>query len=302
VADLVAGTGARLSLWPAADMPDIVLPLGISYVIFRLVHYMVETYRRKAPAPTFVQLGMYVLFFPTFLAGPVDRIGRVHPQIAGRNRPDLAGINSGLLRLLLGIVRKFAVADTLARLIMPVLHAPADYSRWIVVLCVYGLAIRVYMDFAGYTDMAIGVARLFGYKIMENFNKPFLQKNIAMFWRNWHISVYSWIRDYFFFPFFGYRASNRKIYIGVFVSMCVFMLWHEANLPWLTLGVYHGLGLVVWHAFQEWKRQSPPLRKLLAHRWLDPLSIALTFTFVTFGFLIFSLELGEIASIMRRIF
>jgi D-alanyl-lipoteichoic acid acyltransferase DltB (MBOAT superfamily) len=135
--------------------------------------------------------------------------------------PDLSTINQGLFRILLGIAKKFVVADNLARWIIPALHSPKSHPRFLILLLVYGTAIQIYLDFSGYTDMALGVARLFGYKIMENFNRPFFQRNIAMFWRNWHISVYSWIRDYFFFPFFGYRPSNLKIYFGIFATMIV---------------------------------------------------------------------------------
>ncbi len=302
VLEALFSTTDWFSLFPRPELPRIVLPLGISYVIFRLIHYAVEVYRRKIPRGTFVDLGLYVLFFPTFLAGPVDRFGNLLPQMQAQRGAELSDINQGLFRLVLGMIRKFVVADTLAHYIVPVLEAPWDHARWIVALSVYGLAIRVYMDFSGYTDMAIGVARLFGYRIIENFNRPFLQKNIAMFWRSWHMSVYGWIRDYFFFPIFGYRASNLKIYVGIFCTMLVFMLWHEASLSWLSLGIYHGSGLVVWQLLQELKRKHPPLRRLLARPWVTPVSIALTFTFVTFGFLIFSLDVGQIASILRRLF
>jgi alginate O-acetyltransferase complex protein AlgI len=287
---------------PDVTLPKIALPLGISYITFRLIHYLVESYRNKCPQGSFAELGAYTLFFPTFLAGPVDRFPRVHPQMRAQPAEVLPEINQGLLRLGVGIVRKFVVADTLARYVLPVLNAPEDHGRWIVILAIYGLAIRIYMDFAGYTDMALGVSRLFGYRIMENFNKPFLQRNIAMFWRSWHISVYSWIRDYFFFPLFGYKASQAKIYLGIFTAMMVFMLWHDLTWNWFALGVYHGLGLIAWQAFQELKRARPALRKLMDRPYLTPLSIALTFTFVTFGFVIFSFDIGQVVRIMRRVF
>ncbi len=300
--DAAEAVGQRLFGLAPCNLPAIALPLGISYVVFRLVHYVVETYRRKTPAGSFVELGLYVLFFPTFLAGPVDRFPRVHPQIAATPAQVLPEINGGLFRIVLGIVRKFLVADTLARYVLPVLQSPGDYSRWIVLASVYGLAIRIYMDFAGYTDMALGVSRLFGYRIMENFDKPFLRTNIAMFWRSWHISVYSWIRDYFFFPLFGYRPSELKVYIGIFCSMMVFMLWHDLTWNWFALGAYHGFGLIAWQLFQELKRKHPRLRKLVARRWLDPLSMAFTFTFVTFGFVIFTFDIPGISAILQRIF
>ena len=296
---------AALSAWfgaPGIDLPALVLPVGISYVTFRLIHYVVESYRNKCPQGSFAELGAYTLFFPTFLAGPVDRFPRVQPQMHQQPPEVLPEINRGLVRLGIGILRKFVVADTLARYVLPVLNAPHDHSRWIVLLAIYGLAVRIYMDFSGYTDMALGVSRLFGFKIMENFNKPFLQKNIAMFWRSWHISVYSWIRDYFFFPLFGYKASTAKIYLGIFTSMMAFMLWHDLTWNWFALGVYHGLGLIAWQVFQEFKRGQPWLRHLMTRPFMTPLSIALTFSFVTFGFVIFTFDIDQIASIFSRVF
>jgi len=278
------------------------LPLGISYIMFRLIHYIVEVYRKKASRSSFIDFGLYVLFFPTFLAGPVERFQRFHSQTMEMKGPDLSSINWGLFRILSGIAKKFVLADNLIQWIIPVLHSPESHPRFLVLLCIYGTAIQVYLDFSGYTDMALGVARLFGYRIMENFNRPFFQRNIAMFWRNWHISVYSWIRDYFFFPFFGYRPSNLKIYFGIFATMIVFMLWHKGNLNFLLLGIYHGLGLVVWQFFQEVKRKYPPIRKWSLRSYFNPVAIFFTFNFVSFSFLFFRLDLTQIYAVLDRIF
>ncbi len=284
------------------NLPTLLLPLGISYIIFRCIHYIVEVYRRKAPRGSFIHLALYVLFFPTFLAGPVERFQRFHTQTLGIKGPDLSNVNQGLFRILLGVAKKFLLADNLIRWILPILQSPENHSRFLVLLCTYGTAIQVYLDFSGYTDMALGVARLFGYQIMENFNRPFFQRNIGLFWRNWHISVYSWIRDYFFFPLFGYRASTLKIYLGIFLTMVVFMLWHKGNLNFLLLGVYHGLGLVLWQLFQEIKRRAPAVRRWAAKPALNPVSIFLTFNFVSFGFLIFYFDLSHVSRIITQLF
>jgi D-alanyl-lipoteichoic acid acyltransferase DltB (MBOAT superfamily) len=293
--------GSLLPLTLRVEFPTL-LPLGISYIMFRLIHYIIEVYRKKASRSSFIDFGLYVLFFPTFLAGPVERFQRFHAQTMEMKGPDVSGINQGLFRILLGIAKKFILSDNLIRWIIPVLHSPGNHPRFLVLLCIYGTAIQVYLDFSGYTDMALGISRLFGYKIMENFNRPFLQRNIALFWRNWHISVYSWIRDYFFFPFFGYRASNLKIYLGIFTTMIVFMLWHKGNLNFLLLGIYHGLGLVVWQLFQETKRKYPLIRRWSSRSYVNPVAIFFTFTFVSFGFLFFYLDLPQIYAVLDKIF
>lgn len=276
-------------------------PLGLSYVTFRLIHYMVEKYRNNVPETSFIDFASYILFFPTFLAGPVERFPDFQSQTAAGQKFDILSFNYGLYRIISGIVKKFFFADNLARLIMPVINYPQNYTRIFVILSIYGLAVRIYMDFSGYTDIALGVSRLFGYKIMENFNKPFFQKNIALFWRNWHISVYSWIRDYFFFPLFGYRASNLKIYLGIFCTMIVFMLWHELSLNFLVLGIYNGAGLIVWYCFQELKKKNITINRLFNHRYLNPLAIFLTFSFVSFSFIFFSLDIRNAWNVIKSI-
>ncbi len=294
--------GSQLSLFQETTFSRIILPLGLSYIIFRLIHYIVEVYRKNIPEHSFWDLGLYVFFFPTFIAGPVERFQRFHHQTDEIKSLNPSDLNYGLLRIIAGMIKKFVIADQLTPVLMPLLSSPHEYSWILVVLSVYGLAIQIYMDFSGYTDMALGVARLFGYKIMENFNYPYFKKNIALFWRNWHISVYSFIRDYFFLPLFGYRASQLKIYIGIFMTMIVFMLWHVGNMAFLILGIYHGSGLVIWQLFQEIKRKHKRLRKLVDSPYLDSLSIYITFTFVSFGFIIFSFDIGTIKSIISRIF
>lgn len=291
-----------LSFLPRVEFPVLLLPLGVSYIMFRLIHYIVEVYRKKSPVSSFVDFASYVLFFPTYISGPVERFPAFHAQTTAQKDFDVSDFNYGLQRIFLGILRKFIIADNLKGIIMPVLLSPEKYNSLTVVLAIYGLAVQIYMDFAGYTDLAIGVARLFGYKIMENFNSPYLKKNIALFWRNWHISVYSFIRDYFFFPLFGYKATTLKIYMGIFSSMIVFMLWHEGSLNFLVLGIYHGFGLIFWHLFQELKRKYVFLRMKKEIFPLTALSIFLTFSFVSFGFIFFSFDFNQIKIILSAIF
>ena len=293
---------SHFSIMPDTTFAKIALPLGISYVAFRFIHYIVEIYRKTLPEHKFWDFALYVFFFPTFIAGPVDRFGSFQKQTAARKPFDPADLNYGLFRIMLGLVKKFIIADTVAKVVMPLLNSPQETSGILLVLGIYGLAIQLYMDFSGYTDMAIGVARLFGYRIMENFNNPLLKDNIADLWRNWHISVYSFIRDYFFFPLFGSRASIRKLYFGIFLSMVVFHLWHEGSFAFLFIGIYHGLGLVIWQLFQGFKRTHYRIRKLVDSQAFKPVSIFLTFSFFSFSITFFHYDVHAIQNILRGIF
>jgi D-alanyl-lipoteichoic acid acyltransferase DltB (MBOAT superfamily) len=232
----------------------------------------------------------------------VDRFQQFYVQANSKKTLNIKNFNYAFYRLSKGLIKKYFIADTLARLISPMLNSPQNYPRLVVVIGIYCLAIRIYLDFSGYTDMAIGIAKLFGYEIMENFNRPFFQKNISLFWRNWHISVYSWIRDYFFFPLFGSRASVFKLYFGIFLSMVVFHLWHAPSIGFLILGVYHGCGLMLWQLFQVAKKKLSFLRKIVSYQWMNPVSIFITFSFVSFGFIFFNADFNCSAGILKRIF
>ena len=302
VLNSLSALGSHFSITQETTFTKIALPLGVSYIIFRLIHYSVEVYRKSLPEHTFWDLALYVFFFPTFIAGPVDRFRNFYPQSSEEKNLDSSDINYGLFRIISGLVKKFIIADMLSPLIMPILTSPHESPRALVILAVYGLAIQIYMDFSGYTDLAVGIARMFGYRIIENFNYPFFKSNIALFWRNWHMSVYSFIRDYFFLPLFGYRASQLKIYIGIFTTMIVFMLWHELSVSFLVLGIYHGSGLVLWQVFQEVKRKNRGIRKFVDHAYFNPFSTLLTFGFVGLSFIFFIFDIQGVMNILQKMF
>jgi len=286
------------------SLPAIILPLGLSFITFRFLHYIIELNRNKIQDTSFVDFTLYSIFFPTFLAGPIERFPNFYKQTEGVSSVDYNMVAYGFYRVLLGIIKKFLVADILLTWALPILRDPFSSSRIVVISSVYATMIRLYMDFSGYTDMAIGVSCLFGYRIMENFNRPFLQRNIAMFWRNWHISLYTWIRDYFYFPFFVYRPSAIKMYLGPFLTILVFMLWHGSALNFLVGGIVNGLGIMAWIFFQDLKKRSPKLKGRPQYAIAAPLSIFLTFTYVSFGTVtfFFTRNLEEAKALLFRIF
>lgn len=283
------------------EIPDVILPVGVSYVIFRMLHYIVESYRGKIKDSSFADFGAYVMFFPTFRSGPVDRFPRFQPQTAKQKSLDVSDINYGLFRIIGGLIKKVLVADPLNRLVLPVLRSPLSFGRTTVIASLYGLAIQVYMDFSGYTDLAVGSGRLFGYKVMENFNLPYFKPNLAELWRNWHISVYSWIRDYFFLPLFAFRGGTFRMYLGVLLTFVVFMIWHEGSWRFLILGVYHGVGMMVWTWFQSYKRKNKAAKDLAEFSELKPVWTFLTFSFYGFGFVFFVLQVDEVLTLVQKV-
>ncbi|MEW6101742.1 MAG: MBOAT family O-acyltransferase [Candidatus Omnitrophota bacterium] len=289
---------------PQVKIPSIIMPLGLSFITFRLLHYVIEVSRNQIQELSFVDFALYALFFPAFLAGPIERYHNFSRQTAEVSALDYTTLSYGLWRILQGIVKKFIFADLLFGWSGEVLNSPFSYSRIAVIGSVYAGMLRLYMDFSGYSDIAIGISRLFGYKITENFDKPFLQKNIALFWRHWHISLYTWIRDYFYLPFFVYRGSRLKFYLGPVLTMLIFNLWHRSSAGFLIGGLLNGLGWIIWIAFQDMQKKLPRLRSWLNQPYLTPVSVFLTFNYVCFGTSIFffSKDLNQINSLLARIF
>jgi len=280
----IEGTGGRAAI-PSYE--QVVVPVGISYLSFRLIHYLVERFRGGLPDRPLSELLAWLFFFPVFLCGPLMRFGEWAGQTV--ERPRMVDVNQALLRIGVGVFKKAAVADTLGMIFQPVLLAPEGEASWRVVLAVYAVALQLYLDFSGYTDIAIGLGRLFGYRVPENFDRPLLQSNIAEFWRHWHITLYTWIRDYVFFPLFGYKTSPLKMYLGAAVSIFLFQVWHALSPGFIALGVWHGAAVVVWQLLQAQKRKRPKWRKAFkAHkRKLAPVGIALTVSWYAFGNVLF---------------
>ncbi|HEV3023081.1 MAG TPA: MBOAT family O-acyltransferase, partial [Pirellulales bacterium] len=188
----LAAAGATASL----PVLSVILPIGISFYTFEAINYTVDVYRRRIPAErNLAHFMLFILFFPHLIAGPIVRARDFLPQIARRKCWDWARINLGVQLFLLGLFKKLAVADRMAQFVDPVFSAPAEYRTSVLWLATLAWAVQVYCDFSGYSDMAIGTAHLLGYKLAQNFNMPYLAPNIAEFWRRWHISLSSWLRD-----------------------------------------------------------------------------------------------------------
>lgn len=258
-------------------------PLGVSFYVFSSLTYSIDVYRgRCAPAESLLDYAAYVSFFPKLIAGPIARARQFLPQLAAPPRFDDAATGRGLFLILVGLVKKVALADDLSRnLVDRVFDAPQRYSSLEVLAGVYGYAFQIYCDFSGLADIAIGSALLLGLILPRNFDLPYRATNLQDFWRRWHISLSTWLRDYLYIPLGGNRRGPLRTYLNLFVTMLLGGLWHGAGWTFVAWGALHGAGLAATRAFQRRRAARPPapLGRLLGG--------LLTFHFVAFCWIFF---------------
>lgn len=244
----LAQTNSLLRWWgaPPLDIPRVVLPLGISFFTFQGISYLVDVYRRTTPPQRHpLRLGLYISFFPQLIAGPIVRYQELNEQLTGRRR-DWAGAARGLERFIIGLAKKVLLANTLGGIVdelfaLDFTTMPAA-AAWAGALL---YALQLYYDFSGYSDMAIGLGLLFGFRLPENFNFPYASKSIREFWRRWHITLGAWFRDYLYFPLGGSRGGARKTARNLLLVFLATGLWHGAGWAFLLWGLWHGLFIVL---------------------------------------------------------
>jgi alginate O-acetyltransferase complex protein AlgI len=272
------------SLGAALNLPAWAIPLGISYYTFKHIHFLVESWRGKFGDATLADYFAYISFFPMFAAGPIERLGPFQQQLAGlRWRGE--DFSLGLERILLGAMKKFLVADLLLATMMPPASMGVDglaaQPFGIVLFACAVKFLQTYMDFSGYTDMALGTARLFGIKLMENFNFPLLRSNLAEFWRAWHISLSGFARDYIYFPMIG---RWRQPAPALLATMLAIGIWHSGAPGWVLWGLHHGLGLVLLARFHHAAPRFPRLQRIrLTLVWRIAATFA-TLAYVSLGY------------------
>ena len=275
---------------PHASWGPIIRPLGISYLVFKLMSYLIDLRGGIIDKGKFFDLLLYGSLFTIFVAGPIERFANFKPQVeseAQRFKPEY--LEAGFQRIVFGLFKKTVLADWIGYLIVPIWKSGADNSLLMKTLGLFGFSLQLYLDFAGYSDIAIGASKLYGLTIMENFDRPYLQPNLGQFWRHWHISLSSWIRDYIFFPLA--RKSTRRIwtlFIVPVVAMGLSGLWHEASWRFLIWGVWHGLGLSVYLFWNYNKRNYGWIVSVSQSRTFTVFSILVTYIFFTIGLLWFN--------------
>jgi len=274
-------------------------PLAISFFVFEYVHYLIEIRRGRIAPGSARDFFLFILFFPTLISGPIKRFDSFQPQIAGGGGPAPAHLSSGAERVLVGLAKKLLVADTVARLIGPLWEAPLEQPWWLLWLMVYGYALQILFDFSGYSDIAIGSALLFGFRVPENFNYPYLQPNLARFWRSWHMSLTSWITDYVYIPLGGNRRGQLRAQLNRLLAMALVGLWHGAAGHFVVWGIYHGIGLNAYHAYRGLRARLPlPPDFGVAGRVV---ATVFTFHFVCIGWVLFVLDAAKARVVILRL-
>jgi len=262
----------------------IALPIGISFFTFQEMTYLVDVYRRVVPpARSFASYALYVSLFPQLVAGPIVRYHDIAGQLWRRTHP-MEKILSGIWRFCLGLGKKVLVANALGAAANRVFAAdPATLpttAAWVGVLC---FAFQIYFDFSGYSDMAIGLGRMMGFELLENFNCPYIAGSFTEFWRRWHISLSNFMREYLYIPLGGNRVPWYRVYLNLWIVFLLCGLWHGANWTFVAWGAYHGLFLSLDKLFSRWT----------AWRLPRVLAVPLTFLLVTVGWVFFRFGLPE---------
>jgi len=270
---------------------NILAPIGISFFIFQSIAYVVDVYRKDAePAQNYFEYLAFIAFFPTIVAGPILRARQLLPQLRGHLTLDAETGGQALFLIAIGLIKKIAIADYLgANFVDRVFDFPERFSALEVLAATYGYALQIYADFSGYSDIAIGSALLLGFTLPANFNAPYTAKDLPEFWRRWHISLSTWLRDYVFFGFAGRRARNTKLlYCGLVLTMLAGGLWHGASANFVLWGALHGVGLVIVRLLANLRKRFniTPKDSLLSRA----LSVLVTFHFVCFAWIFFRAE------------
>jgi len=277
---------------------DIILPVGISFYTFQSISYIVDVYKgRVSPTETWIEYLFFLSYFPALVAGPIVRADYFLPQIQNRDHASRQEMAAGLWLIILGLVKKAVVADYIAQYNDLIFASPTGYSGLESLMGVVGYVVQIYCDFSGYSDMAIGISAIMGFRLTQNFNFPYKSRNLTDFWRRWHISLSTWLRDYVYIPLGGNRRGTLRTYVNNFLTMLVGGLWHGAAWKFIIWGGMHGVGLIVHKALRPWLVKIPDTWPVKAASW------TLTMAYVSFLFIFFRAASFEDAwLIIRNIF
>ena len=272
--------------WPTAN---IILPVGISFYTFQALSYSIDVYRQKiSPVRDIVAFCAFISFFPQLVAGPIERATRLLPQFVNTRTFDYGKAVDGCRQMLWGFFKKLVIADSIAEIVDGVWAGYSHYTSLNLVLCSILFSFQIYCDFSGYSDIAIGCARLFGINLTRNFNIPYLSRSLPEFWRRWHISLMSWFRDYVYFPLGGSKRGLGRTISNTFVVFFISGLWHGAEWSFVLWGLFHAVFISLYRIL--------PLKSKFEHNvggnrllptFKELAMIAFTFALVTFGWILF---------------
>jgi alginate O-acetyltransferase complex protein AlgI len=307
-----------------ADLPllRIVLPVGISFLTFRVLSYVVDVYRGKLRASTMLDFAVYVAFFPYIMAGPIARASEFLPQLSGPRDPRGVDTSRAFFLIFAGLAKKMLLADYLAtHIVNGVFTTPGQYTSLETLLGIIGYAVQIYCDFSAYADIAIGISLLLGFELPDNFNAPYTAISVQDFWRRWHMTLSRWLRDYLYIPLGGNRKGQTRTYVNIMITMVLGGLWHGAGWPFVFWGFLHGGAQVVEHrridvrtlrARRRWRLGAAPLAdalgdgapKIDTRPWGGGIWPRVgVFAFVTFAWVFFrSATFGAALSVLAQLF
>ncbi len=279
------------------NMSSIILPVGISFFTFQSLSYTIDVYRRKmTPVRNIIDFGFYVSFFPQLVAGPIVRASEFIPQIYNEFHLSQREFSHALFLISKGLIKKIIISNFIAiSFIDRVFDAPSVYSGFENLMAVYGYGIQIYCDFSGYTDIAIGLGLIMGFRLPVNFNSPYKAADVSDFWKRWHISLSRWLKDYLYIPLGGNRKGKARAYLNLLVTMVLGGLWHGAAVRFIIWGFLHGVGLVftkIWHSVFGARHKRSLVRRALG--------VFVTFNFVNFCWIFFRAPDMDSVRIMLR--
>lgn len=286
--------------------------IGISYSSFKAIHFIIESYKVNIKNPGFLDFLNYLLFFPSFVSGPINRYNDFYENSDQAKGSRMRGdFSAGLERIIHGLFKKFVITVILFPYTLVHMKTPlGELQWWQVLLGLYAYALYFYFDFSGYTDLAIGSARLLGFKLPENFNRPFLKKNIQQLWANWHMSLTGWLTDYVYWPLVR-RMRNSELRkhplvisnIAIIITFFLCGAWHGEGINFILWGLYHGIGIAVVNGYQKFKRQTRHalILKYFASPWSYSVGVILSFNFFALG-LLFLLDSRQREVVLGRLF
>jgi D-alanyl-lipoteichoic acid acyltransferase DltB (MBOAT superfamily) len=282
---------------------NIILPLGISFFTFEFIHYTVDIYRGSTPIRNFFHFALFAAFFPSQIAGPIKRFQDFNQQLAKKAQFNGELFKQGCSLIFLGLFKKMVLSDNLGQVVAVGFSHPRDMGTIDAWLAATAFTIQIYLDFSGYTDIGRGSALMLGYKLPPNFNWPFLSASLNEFWRRWHISLSTWLRDYLFIPMGGSRVSAMKVKRNLFITMALGGLWHGADWHYVIWGLFHGTGLVLTKDWLDLVDRTPWLNRLRAFSWWHWSGVACTFVFLIFAGVVFRAEnVPKAVEIFSRMF
>lgn len=279
-------------------LQNIVLPVGISFYTFQALNYSIDLYRRELePAKNVLDFTFYLTFFPQLLAGPIIRAKNFLPQMYREITLSNKEAGFALFLIIMGLVKKSVISDYISlNFVDRIFDSPLSYTPFETLMAAYGYTLQIYCDFSGYSDMAIGLALLMGFKLPENFRTPYKSLSVTEFWRRWHISLSSWLRDYLYIPLGGNRKGNDRTNLNLFLTMLIGGLWHGAAWKYIIWGALHGGALVVERLFRQFVKL--PEKNIL----VNFVCWAITFHFVAFCWIFFKASDFKVAiSVLENI-